>query len=408
MIFRRYAHMGIDKTIDLPPGHPEVRFSPSGRYCTLAFVFVTILIICAAILIDIGITTFGNDDVSSKTTAIKAIDEREEEKAWGETASDILFMHDLKFSDSRLALIRQDALRSNTSPTDAYRNAAQVHKAYLTEIIAGRENTRFWLHIFCGIQLFFAWIALNYSIFTGNLIGYDLKGDRSLFLQAPLNIFEYISDQSSSLITIVGICGTFAGLTVGLSNMTSSPAGELDMQPLFISLSISFISSLSGIVTSVITRLLQKSFETPLRGAASSGENGRRDAKQAPTPSSSPTSINGGGEAETSSDNGDSFKPIPEVMIKAICGVAGDFCQKLEDTITPLSDIVQGQETLKQAIDKMPGLSESDRNELNEKISKLTKTNQDIESFAKDLRQFKDSLIPKSTEEAKEEGHAQE
>lgn len=336
MIFRRNIHIGTDKTVDLPPGHSGVRYAPCRTYCEIAFLFVLAVIVGMWFGIDYGIKNFGNDDIGKKKEVIEAIDKREEEMAWGNSAKDIIFLHGLNFSYHRLERIRQDAFRSQSSVTDAYRDAAQSHKKYLIRIIKGRDNTRFWLHFFCGAQLLFALIALTYSIFTGNLIGYDPKGERSLFLQAPLNIAEYISEQSSSLITIVGICGTFAGLTSGLSNITGTPGENTDLQPLFTSLSISFISSLSGITISVFTRLLQKSFETPLSGAASSAPNNGTGTKHAPEPPLAPAHEGGGNGSAPTSGNGDAYNPDPEMSINHACGAEGGNCKKLEEIVKDL------------------------------------------------------------------------
>lgn len=180
---------------------------------------------------------------------------------WEDVDATINFLHHVGFTERQIKELL-DYRPYGESRAVALMRAATKQQNHLEQLISSRATARHILYFFCGFQLLLGYLAIVYSIWTGRMCGAHqgecaLPG-RSQFLK---NMHAHIAGHSSSLITILGICGTFFGLTRGLSGITDTPAGRIDLQPLFISLSIAFISSLSGIVISFITRIIQQAFK---------------------------------------------------------------------------------------------------------------------------------------------------
>lgn len=223
----------------------------------VSIVILTVVVLAAGWWLRGQIDSFSEIGLEDYTSTIDRISLYSH---WEDTSAAKRFLRRLGFTERHIAEVIEDK-PGDVSEGKALMDAGFQQKEHLEDLVKSRGNARLTLYAFCGLQLFFGYLAILYSILTGRTCGHE-RSDSDLpgWKQFVRNMHGHVASHSSSLITILGICGTFFGLTLGLSGMSNSPAGRIDLQPLFISLSISFLSSLCGIITSIITRFIQQAF----------------------------------------------------------------------------------------------------------------------------------------------------
>lgn len=118
----------------------------------------------------------------------------------------------------------------------------------------------------CGIvdfQVVVFLLAIFHTIITGKLLEKrtwvkTLRTELEEWPSVFVNMASHVANNSSSILMTIGIGGTFWGLLTGLVNATPLHIHSFNLTALFLGLKISFISTLAGILLSLVTRIVQQ------------------------------------------------------------------------------------------------------------------------------------------------------